>query len=92
MRHSTGSRVINGLVAGYLDNVSPGISKQFKKLHSCPTVTISLVEVVAHFSKTAAPKRKLAIKDGPDTKKTKTTTKNTKKKATRMAENVRKDI
>ena len=36
-------------------------------------MAISLDEVVAHFFKTAAPKRKLAlgINDGPDTKKTK---------------------
>ena len=36
-------------------------------------MTVSLAEVVAHYSKTAPPKRKLAleINDGPDTKKTK---------------------
>ena len=36
-------------------------------------MAISLAEVVDHFSKTAPPKRKLAlgINDGPDTKKTK---------------------
>ena len=68
-----GNDLLNGLVAGYLAKVSPGISKKFKSLHSSPTVAISLDEVVAHFSKTAPPKRKLAlgINDGPDTKKTK---------------------
>ena len=68
-----GNDLLNGLVAGYLAKVSPGISKKFKSLHSSPTVAISLDEVVAHFSKTAPPKRKLAlgITDGPDIKKTK---------------------
>ena len=44
-----------------------------QSLHSSPTVAISLDEVVDHFSKTAPPKRKLAlgINDGPDKKKTK---------------------
>ena len=44
-----------------------------QSLHSSPTVAISLDEVVDHFSKTAPPKRKLAlgINDGPSSKKTK---------------------
>ena len=68
-----GNDLLNGLVAAYLAKVSPGISKIFKSLHSSPTVAISLDEVVAHFSKTAPPKRKLAlgINDGPNVKKTK---------------------
>ena len=68
-----GNDLLNGLVAAYLAKVSPGISKKFKSLHSSPTVAISLDEVVAHFSKTAPPKRKLAlgINDGPGIKKTK---------------------
>ena len=41
--------------------------------HSSPSIGVSLDEVVAHFSKTAPPKRKLllGVNDGPGTKKKK---------------------